>query len=79
MKTEAEVMQFSEELLKLLDRFDPDDSSASQRTMSVVLLAQTVAMAAAGECSKEEFLQSCSAGWDLHWKLFDALKMRRGS
>ena len=69
--TESDILRFNDELLALLERFDPNEDSAQERVLHMLLLAQTVATAAASELTREEFLQNAASAWDFHWKTFN--------
>ena len=69
--TEADIARFNDELLALLKRHDPDEDPVQERVVHAILLAQTVATAAAGELTREEFLQNAASAWDFHWKVFN--------
>jgi hypothetical protein len=77
--TEAEILQFNDEIRALLERVDPDESPAKERVLSAILLAQAIANAAGGELTREEFLQDCADGWDVHWKLFNEIRNRKAA
>lgn len=77
--TEAEILEFNGELENLLDRFCPDDNPERERIIATMMLCLTVAMASAGELSREEFLQDCASRWDDHWKMFNAHQNQKTS
>ena len=68
--TETDITRFNDELLALLERHDPNEDPVRERLIHALILAQTVATAAAGELTREEFLQNAAQAWDFHWKLF---------
>lgn len=77
--SEEEILEFTKELSTLIDRFDPNENPATERVLSVMLLSMSVATAAGGERTREEFLQECATRWDEHWRLFNETKSRKDS